>query len=140
MEKPLKFRWTLLISLAFWLLMVGSYFGGLVVWPEFTFIHTFIPSIMTIVLLTPFSSRRFVQSKGVYLMSALWWGVTIPGSYFWLRMTTGLGPHCDRVMIIMGLTAMSASLVVWAVSYLITLPRISSGCKDEERLTRVLRE
>ena len=111
------------MALGVWLLVAVSYEAGPVVWPDFTFIHTFLWPAMVLVALMPLSFSNFVSSKWFAPGIAIWEGVMIPGVYLVGRRITGLGSHCDKAAILGGGVAFLAMFGYWAITAFTTFCR-----------------
>ncbi len=114
MEKPFRFRWSLLIVLTVWVLLVVCYEAGMVVWRDFTFVQTFIGPAVLMVALAPLSTKSLASSRWAMPCMAVWAGVMIPVVYLGGRWITGFRHHCDWLFLIGGITAFSAILLLWA--------------------------
>ncbi len=113
MEQPLKFRWSLLIVFALWVLGFACFETGVVKWPEFTLIHTFLGPAVLLIALTPLSSKKVTAAKWLMPFMAGWAGVVIPAAYIPLRWGSGFGNHCDRASVLAGVLAFSMIAVSW---------------------------
>ena len=113
METPIRFRWSALIALGVWALMLSCYELGMVRWEDFTFVHTLIPSLVLLVALAPLSARRIVSTRLLLPGMATWAGAVVPLTYLACRYATGLGEHCDRAFVVAGGTIFLVIMLAW---------------------------
>ena len=115
-ENPIKFRWVMTIAFVTWGFMAICFGTGVIVWKEFTFVHTFIPAVVMLVALAPCSMRSVASAKFRMLLVAVWGGTMIPGTYIVTRQLTGFGNHCDLAFMVGGGIVFSLISAGWAIT------------------------
>ncbi len=115
-EKPLKFRWILVIASTAWAFMAISYEVGWTQWQDLTFIQTFIGPGVLLVALAPLSTKSVASSKWHMPVMAAWAGVMIPLVYLAGRWITGFEHRGDGLFLIGGIIIGTVILVYWAIT------------------------
>ncbi|MEK7209231.1 MAG: hypothetical protein AAB677_03155 [Patescibacteria group bacterium] len=102
MEKPIKWRWLVVVTLAAWVFMVVCFLAGTIPWPEFTLVHTLLLPTVMLAAMLPFAVKAVAASPQRKIIVALWSGVMIPTTYLFIRGATGFGGHCDLAFTLAG--------------------------------------
>lgn len=116
-NKPIRFRWVLVISTGIWGLLVFSIAFG-VARKEFTFVHTFIPFAMLLVALAPLSAAKIVTHELFVPIAMTWAASAIIAIHFLGKWLTGLGPECDRVVLTASFASFGLINIGWMANRL----------------------
>ena len=112
-EKPLRYRWLLIIVLLAWGLMLVCFQAGIA---YSKLIHTIIVPPILLIAIATLSVSSIATAWWYQLFMAGWAGIMIPTVYLFMSWLTGFGHHCDRASVMAGAIVCSALSMEWAIT------------------------
>jgi len=102
-DRPVKFRWVLLIGIGFWLFVVVSWAAGLTEPGVFTFGRTFVVPVLWLVVIWPVSVARLARWRWFHPAVAVWVALSVPLLNVANISLFGIGRHCLGVSVVAGI-------------------------------------
>lgn len=103
MNRPLKWKWILLMALGAWIPVAALYETGFTTWKDITLVHTLICPAIALVALIPFSYMKLANSRWLMPVAGIWAGVAFPGVYIGGCWMMGWVNHCGKLFAVGGI-------------------------------------